>query len=400
MKYPVWFLRLLFAAWMIPAGVNHFFPLFPQPMGNQPLSMELIVALIDSHLFDLVKAVELIAGLGLLFGFYTPLALLICLPVSFGVFYWDAPLEGWSSGAARYGYAVLLCNSLLCLAYVKSYSAMFALRAKVETRKQLVLAGRIVFGIWMVAYAANALFLSLWPVPVGSEPLAVQLMTSLNNSHLIDVALVMQLIAGVLILTGVMLPLALYVQMAITTCALYWALILDHQLPGAILTLAAFALNGLLMLAYLPYYKDVLERRALAAGESPGSSGNYDALLISANGQAGKAAYIPALVMILAVFAFYNYIGLVGTSQFSVLILLYPMFTLLAQRLRDMGHNPWLLMAPLALMLLTFGVYFDYFSLGGGIDNAVTWIALLVTSGFLIWGCLGPANSTELDASD
>ena len=33
MRYAVWFVRLLFAAWMIPAGLNHFVPLFPQPLG-------------------------------------------------------------------------------------------------------------------------------------------------------------------------------------------------------------------------------------------------------------------------------------------------------------------------------------------------------------------------------
>ena len=95
MRYAVWFVRLLFAAWMIPAGLNHFISLFPQPMGTQALSHELIVALLDSHLFDLVKAVELLAGVALLFGIYGPLLLLICMPVSFGVFSWDAPLEGW-----------------------------------------------------------------------------------------------------------------------------------------------------------------------------------------------------------------------------------------------------------------------------------------------------------------
>ena len=70
MKYPVWFLRLLFAAWMIPAGLNHFVPIFPQPMGSQPLSQELIIALLDSHLFDLVKGVELLAGIFVLFGLF------------------------------------------------------------------------------------------------------------------------------------------------------------------------------------------------------------------------------------------------------------------------------------------------------------------------------------------
>jgi uncharacterized membrane protein YphA (DoxX/SURF4 family) len=129
MKYAVWFVRLLFASWMIPAGVNHFIPIFPQPMGSQPLSQELISALIDSGLFDIVKAVELIAGICVLIGLYAPLALLVCMPVSFCVFYWDAPLEGWGSRAALFGYAVLLCNVLLCLAYSRSYRSMFALRA-------------------------------------------------------------------------------------------------------------------------------------------------------------------------------------------------------------------------------------------------------------------------------
>jgi uncharacterized membrane protein YphA (DoxX/SURF4 family) len=127
-KYAVWFLRLVFGAWMVPAGLNHFYPLFPQPMGFQPLSHELVVALINSHLFDIVKAVELIAGVCVLTGFYAPLALVVCMPVSFCVFYWDAPLEG--GYAAFFGEAALLCNCLLCLAYIKSYRSMFVLRAK------------------------------------------------------------------------------------------------------------------------------------------------------------------------------------------------------------------------------------------------------------------------------
>src|SRR5881394_3475379 len=95
MKYAVWFVRLIFAAWMIPAGLNHFVPLFPQPMGNQPLSTELITALLDSHQFDLTKAVELLAGLAVLTGIFAPLMLVVCMPVSFCVWYWDTPLQGW-----------------------------------------------------------------------------------------------------------------------------------------------------------------------------------------------------------------------------------------------------------------------------------------------------------------
>ena len=64
MKYAVWFVRLIYAAWMIPAGLNHFIRLYPQPIGNQPLSIEVFTALLDSGLFTLVKAVELLAGRG------------------------------------------------------------------------------------------------------------------------------------------------------------------------------------------------------------------------------------------------------------------------------------------------------------------------------------------------
>ncbi len=129
MKYAVWFVRIVFAAWMLPAGINHFIPLFPQPLGNMPLSRELFAALDASGLFGIVKAVELIAGLSLLTGLYVPLALMLCMPISFCVWYWDTPLQGWGSISSIYGWAVLGCNVFLCLAYIRSYKALFAPRA-------------------------------------------------------------------------------------------------------------------------------------------------------------------------------------------------------------------------------------------------------------------------------
>ena len=277
MKYAVWFVRLVFAAWMIPAGLNHFITLFPQPLGTQPLSQELFLALFDSHLFDLVKAVELVAGIAVLFGFYLPLALVICMPVSFCVWYWDTPLEGWGSAASIFGAAVLVGNVLLCLAYFRNYSSMFALRSTPRTLgtfdgsaagKHLVLVGRVIFGAWMLVSGINYFFVSLYPMPTGHEPLAMQLMTALVNSNLLDVVIAIQLVTGALILIGVFVPLALCVVMPISVCAAFWAVILDHQPLGVILGLAVVALNGLLMLAYVDYYKGVLQRHALAVGEA------------------------------------------------------------------------------------------------------------------------------------
>lgn len=129
MPHAVWLVRLIFAAWMIPAGLNHFIPLYPQPLGNEPMSTAVITALLDSGLFSLVKAVELVAGIGLLLGIRVPLILMVELPVSFVVWYWDTELQGWWSVSAVYGWAVLGCNVVLILAYWDSYKAMFARRA-------------------------------------------------------------------------------------------------------------------------------------------------------------------------------------------------------------------------------------------------------------------------------
>ena len=399
MKYAVWFVRLVFAAWMIPAGLNHFLPLFPQPMGTQPLSMELIVALLDSRLFDIVKAVELIAGIGVLFGFFTPLALLVCLPVSFGVFYWDAPLEGWRSGASTFGYATLLCNSLLCLAYHRYYRPMFTVKTQVSERQQPVMIARLVLGALLVLYAANSLFLS--PPSSGTQPLAELLMNSLVNSRLLYVALVFQLVAGVLLLANILVPLALCVQMMISANALFWALFLDQSPLGAIGTLIVFALNGLLMLAYLPWYRDILERYTHAAGEEPGPA-TYDALMVNNDGTTAKEHYIPAMVLVLAVFAFYWYFVPGRSGEFSMLVLLYPLFTLLIRRFRDMGQHPWLVFVPVMLMLMYFDIRLDYFSFSESVagtsfnesvDGLFSWLALIVTAGFLVWGAVGNARA-------
>jgi uncharacterized membrane protein YphA (DoxX/SURF4 family) len=403
MKYAVWFVRLLFAAWMIPAGLNHFLPLFPQPMGSQPLSMELIVALLDSRLFDVVKAVELIAGVCVLFGFYTPLALLICLPVSFGVFYWDAPLEGWGSGAAIFGYATLLSNVLLCLAYNRYYRSMFTLRAQPQERKQIVTAARFVLGIGLVLYSANALFLHLWPAPGGTQPLSELLMTSLTNSKLLHVALAAQLAAGVLLLANVLVPFALCVQMMITANAVFIALLLEQSPLSMVLALVLLALNGLLMLAYLPWYQSILARYSHAAGEEPGDA-SYDALFVNNAGHTARADYVPAMLLLIAVIAFYGYFVPGRSGQFSMFVLLYPLFTLLIRRFRDMGQHPWLVLAPVLLMLLAFDIWLGYFSFSEsvaagsfeeGADRTFTVFAVVVTALFVIGGAVwGGKRST------
>jgi len=137
--------------------------------------------------------------------------------------------------------------------------------------KYLVLIAQLIFGAWMLASGANHFFLSLYPEPTGHAPLAVQLMAALVHSRLLDVAMGIELVTGALILTGFFVPLALCVVMPVSTCGAFWAAILDHEPVGMALALAALALNGLLMLAYVDYYRGALERHAPTLGEGGAS---------------------------------------------------------------------------------------------------------------------------------
>jgi hypothetical protein len=132
----------------------------------------------------------------------------------------------------------------------------------------LVTAGRLLFGAFLVANGLNHFFLGLWAEPMGHEPLAVQLMDAFVHSGLLHVAMAIELATGALILAGVLVPLALCIVMPVSTCALFWAVVLAQDAGIGALALVAFGLNGLLMLAYLPWYRDALARQALTLGET------------------------------------------------------------------------------------------------------------------------------------
>src|SRR5262249_30744751 len=150
------------------------------------------------------------------------------------------------------------------------------------------------FGAWMLINGLNHFFFSFWLTPSGHEALSVELMGALVHSHLLDVAMLLELIAGALILNGFFVPAALCVAMPISTCALYWA-ILDHQPLSLLFGLVAFALNGFLMLAYLEYYRGALQRTALTLGES-GSSMTWDTLFVHPGGRTARGQFTAALI--------------------------------------------------------------------------------------------------------
>jgi uncharacterized membrane protein YhaH (DUF805 family)/uncharacterized membrane protein YphA (DoxX/SURF4 family) len=392
MKYAIWFVRFWYAAWMIPAGVEHFYHIYPQPGANSshPLAAEMLTALLHTHLFDLVKAVELITGVAVLFGFFTPLSLLICMPVAFCVFWWDAPLSEWSRGSVIAGARVLASNLLLCVAYIATFRSMFAVRANIagnlQARKQLVLAARVIFGAWMLLNGLNHFFFSAWSMPAGQQSLSAELMTALVHSQLLDVCMLIELVTGALILLGYFVPVALCVVMAVSTSALYWA-VLDHQSLSLALGVLAFALNGLLMLAYLPYYNGALQRAPLTLGETDRTS--FNTLFVHAKGRTSRGHFLGALLpLALAVLWYANKGPAVDYASWGVLCLLYPAVVLHVRRLHDMGRTGWWVLVPAVLTVLAMLIWAHRISLGAQLDATVPLAALVVFVGFALWGCI------------
>ena len=144
---------------------------------------------------------ELLTGIAVLLGFFTLTMLLVCMPVAICVFWWDAPLSLWNYGSVLAGGRVLASDVLLCVAFFGCYRAMFALRPKSPTLPQLVLIGRTIFGAWMLLNGLNYFFFSLWVVPTGHAPLAVELMGAFVHSGLLTFAMVAQLVAGAFVAT-------------------------------------------------------------------------------------------------------------------------------------------------------------------------------------------------------
>src|SRR5262249_5059704 len=155
--------------------------------------------------------------------------------------------------------------------------------------KPAILIARLIFGAWMLLSGLNHFVLHLHAQSPGHQPLAIQLMSALFHSGLINVAMAVQLVAGALLLSGLFLPLALCVVMPISVCAAYWAVTLEHEPLGALLALIAVALNAVLLFAHLRTYRDMLARHARTLGETGGDS--YERLFVDPRGRTVRGRF-------------------------------------------------------------------------------------------------------------
>lgn len=145
-------MRLFLGGWMIVSGYSHWAPSFglqpgfPQPLGTLPLSSQMLVSMIEVGIFDLVKTVEIIGGLCLIFGIFVPASVLLLLPVSAIVFYNAIFLNLRTDRLFNPTYMGVMClymNVILATAYVRYYVPMLTLRSSPGGLGDMALLGRV-----------------------------------------------------------------------------------------------------------------------------------------------------------------------------------------------------------------------------------------------------------------
>jgi len=115
---------------------------------------------------------------------------------------------------------------------------------------------------------------------------------------------------------------------------------------------------------------------------------NFDDTFVHSSGRTSREQFIPALIVLVAVLAFYAFLVTGRTAQFCMLVLVFPAFVLHARRLHDMGRTAWLLAVPTIIAVAAFAIWLQIFSLGAQINTLVYIVALGLFAAFALWGCV------------
>jgi hypothetical protein len=170
---------------------------------------------------------------------------------------------------------------------------------------------RLLLGAVMVVTAVQyfmPFLLPFLPTAEWQDPMAARVMAAFDKSGLLAVAKFIHLAAGLLLLTNRAAPFALAALMPVNLCGLYISLFLEGDPMIALLAVLTVALNALLMFAYLPYYRGVLEGGQLAEGEWPEPGANYESLFVNPLAGASRGAYVGGALVLAAALAFYGFV--------------------------------------------------------------------------------------------
>jgi hypothetical protein len=183
---------------------------------------------------------------------------------------------------------------------------------------------RVVFGAVLALIALRYLMPRLvlfLPAPHWQDPMAIRLLTQFDHSGLLGVAMAIYLVAGALLILNRAAPFALAALVPVNINGTFISVLVERDALLSLCALAILAVNGLLMLAYLPYYRGVLSPGQLADGEGPEDGENYVSLYANPMSAAPALAYPPAAAVLLAAIAFYWFVvrGLNSTTGLVVL---------------------------------------------------------------------------------
>ena len=189
---------------------------------------------------------------------------------------------------------------------------------------------RLLLGAVMVVTALDYFLPSLVPIVEQArwnDPMAARVMSAFDRSGLLAVAKFIHLLAGGLLLTNRAVPFALAALMPVNVCGLYISLFIEGGPLLALLAVLTVALNALLMLAYLPNYRGVLEGGQMADGEAAEVGQNYESLFVNPLSGAPPRAYLGGGLVLAAAFAFYWFVvpfanGTTGLVTLSIPALL------------------------------------------------------------------------------
>ena len=130
-------LRTLFGIWNLFFGLVFFFHVngsmfvIPQPMGHGELTPYLNQALIDTHLFHIVKAIEIVVGVLLITNRGVPASLCVYFPITVVIFQVNMFLEEFAAGPFI-AIAYLVVHLYLLWAYRAYYKPMLAWKAEIN----------------------------------------------------------------------------------------------------------------------------------------------------------------------------------------------------------------------------------------------------------------------------
>ena len=180
---------------------------------------------------------------------------------------------------------------------------------------------------------------SFIPATTWEDPMSARLMTAFDKSGLLAVARFIHLAAGALLLANRAVPFALAALMPVNLCGLFISLFIEGDPLIATLAVLIVGLNALLMLAYLPSYRGVLEGGQLADGEGPEDGRNYESLFVNPAGNAPPAAYAGAALVLAAALAFYWWVVPGLNSLTGLVTLAVPALLLAIGWARALGRK-------------------------------------------------------------